>query len=211
MARYPNWDEAPELWDRIKLGGATLPGTCEITGGSLGVREDIVEEDGGKTRVNTLNYQPAEVEVTISMWTQAHFDKFKEIVKLYRPRKDGERPVLEVLHPWLEIYGITALYIIDIKLPRKVRVGMYEAAISLREFWEEREAVQKGTVSPSSLDVPLGGGIPEGEDVGEFGSPASASTSPSAAEPPSESEPPPPPNVASGGGTGGGGGGGGGR
>ena len=144
MARIPIWssDDGHELWDKVKLGGATLPGSVDVRG-SVGLREDIIEIDGGTVRVNTLNYRPAEVEVVVAMWEQEHLDKYKEIVKLYAPKKDGERRPLEVLHPNLELFKITQLYIYDIGLPEKAGKGEYTSTISLREFWEVREKIDK--------------------------------------------------------------------
>jgi hypothetical protein len=151
MAKIPYWgsDGAPELWDTLKLGGATLPGRVEITGGSIGVREDRVPVPGGKEEVNTLSYRPAEVEIVVAMWEQIHLDKFKEIVNLYGPKRNNKRIPLTVLHPALNIFGINFLYVIEMTLPIKTRTGLYESTISLREFWEDPQPIEGANTTAS--------------------------------------------------------------
>lgn len=213
MTRIPDWNEAPELWDSIRLGGFTLPGRAEITGGSLGYKEDIVQADGDtNVKVNTLSYRPAELEITVSMWEQAHLDKYAAIMKAYAPRKKLDRRPIEVLHPWLEIYGVTYLYIFDMDLPTKVGAGLYEAKLKLREFWDKPETPEGAgvkTVGVGVQTVPLGeatgGGIAEGNDI------ATSQAEAAEATPPSKGELPTPPRVSSAGGEGGGSGGSGGR
>lgn len=152
MSRIPDWNAEPELWDTVKLGDATLPGTCTVEG-VVGIHEDIQEVPGGTARVNVLNYTPASITITVMMTEQEHLDKYKEIVKVYGPKKNLERPPLEVLHPTLSIHDIRQLYVFEMDLPERVTVGQYRAVIRLREWWEEREELEVAKVAAPA--VPL--------------------------------------------------------
>lgn len=141
-----------------------VPGTSAVEV-SPKIKEDSIpvdEEDG--TTTTLLGYDAAEVRVAIQLWERAQFDQLLNVLKLFLPRptlsKDGktnlnkQQPAIECIHPKLEMYEITHLYIFEIQdMPFNAAEG-YRLTISMRQWWKSTKK-SKTAGKLGSVQIPI--------------------------------------------------------
>ncbi len=92
MPAAPWWEEAPDPWDVLKLGGRTVPGITEITG-RAGRKIDIRSPPGGDgARVRDRGYEPAQLEARVRVWTKAQLEELHELLAEIHPRRISAGP-----------------------------------------------------------------------------------------------------------------------
>lgn len=153
-------------WNVVKIAGTPLPGRAAVRG-SLGNKVDRKKVPGqdGDTMTH-LGYEPAKVEVTLVLWSEDQLRAFEKIVPILRPRKlpgNQEPKPVTVYHPALEIYGIRALFLMELGLPEPGQAaGTYEVKIQFAEYFKEVEKnnVTKGaTVAKGAPKSDPGGAL----------------------------------------------------
>lgn len=150
------------LWSKVKVAGIMLPGICVLTG-EMGNKVDTVPVPGSDGDTMThLGYDPAQVEVTIQLWTKDQLALYIKLVKEHlRPRQLGAskepRPVT-VEHPALEIFSIRALYLMRITLPSPSgEPGVFESKLTFTEYFRKVEHHQKKSKAKKVDGAPVGG------------------------------------------------------
>lgn len=123
-------------WDKVVLAGTEAPGLATVTGKKCH-RLDKKEAAGQDGAVQThLGYQPAEVDITIRLWTYAQWVAWQELVPSIQPKPGKATPKpIEVYHPALAAMSIHTLYVAEIGLPRDVQPrGTKEIVIRCQEW-----------------------------------------------------------------------------
>jgi hypothetical protein len=150
MAKTPFWADSPRIWDTIVIAGHKLPGKATPTG-ELGAKVDmqaVPGKDGAS--MSHLGYDPAQVDVTLTFWEEAHLREFEALVPILRPRKGAPAKPVSVEHPALALYGIRALHVMKLGLLEPgQQSGTYEVKIQFAEYYPEatRNQVTKGTTT----------------------------------------------------------------
>lgn len=174
----------PEIYDQIitnsAAGRATFPGvnTVNVTGG---LNEDVEEIAGSDANITVLSYRPREVTITNVVWTPEDYHKIRSIVKLYESKKTEKPEELEVLHPVLELHGVSRLYIFEVSNPEfRSREG-WVTTFRLREWKPKRTENKKKSTQQIGAD---GGNYNVNTDVSQIATVQNT--------PPSEQGVPPP-------------------
>lgn len=111
-------------WDRVSLGGVTLPGIAEVSAKAKR-KHDKKKENGTDGSTPTFHgYDPAQVTINIRVWTA---DQLQNLVEQLRtlwpaPAKGGkgtpkgvkEPPPFDIYHPKLAMLNITQVVIVEV-------------------------------------------------------------------------------------------------
>ena len=159
MPKTPFWEDNPELWDRVKIAGLTLPGLARVEA-KLGSQVETKHPPGQDgVDITDLGYDPATVDVTLILWEAVHLEKLEEILPKLRPLKGDPRKHTEVVHPSLTMLGIRYLYVKEIGTLKDGQVeGTKEMALNFIEFYPEtrKNAVTKKTTAVKGAATPNG-------------------------------------------------------
>jgi len=83
----PFWDEAPEAWDTLSLGGLTLPGVATVSG-QAGRKMDTRSRPGADgARVRDRGYEPARLQIQIKTWTKDQLAELEAAIAELHPRR----------------------------------------------------------------------------------------------------------------------------
>jgi hypothetical protein len=127
-------------WNHILIDGKMLPGLANVV---PTLSEKIDEKESAGTSGADASPQGAKasrVEVTISIWTAAHWASLQTWLPILRPRPGTGTPrALTISHPVLAAYGIRRLYCSDIRGPTAERHGgIRELRLQLREWYKPK-------------------------------------------------------------------------
>jgi len=119
----PSWVvfNAPGLgsqWDTAWLAGKQLPGVVSVKG-KTSRKIDIKNSPGSDgATITALGYEPAEMDITLRMWTPAQFVAWQAMLPDIQP-KMGKPPAapLDLAHPGANSYGIKAVIIKNVSIP----------------------------------------------------------------------------------------------
>lgn len=131
----PIWETSPGLFDTIQVAGFIFYVKPDLSG-ECGVKLDVVASprvDG--TRIKYQGVEPAKVIVTLMLWEQGHWDDFKALVEVIRPKgaKRAPEPV-EIVHPLLDVYGLRTFYVEKAPIPARTD-NHYEVKLECVEFF----------------------------------------------------------------------------
>jgi hypothetical protein len=168
VAKVPFWEDAPFLWQQIKVAGVYLPGTAVVTG-SVGRKMDSQQSPGSDGSTMTqLGYEPAKVSIKLTLFFPEHLERFIKIAPVLRPRK-GEKnpPAVPVVHPSLTIMGIHHLHVMSIGIPEPGAIkGTYEVKIEMAEFIPERHRRNRVAKPKVATGATAGGSIDLAREFG---------------------------------------------
>jgi len=133
----PFWGDDPDAWDQVVIANVGLPGLAEVEG-DVELRVDLKEAPGNKgARHTLLGWKPAEVNITLRIWTAAQWSLWLTLAKQLRPntgRGGSNNPApVEIYHPALEALDIRKVTIVKLGFPKPVGgPGTGERTISLK-------------------------------------------------------------------------------
>lgn len=85
------WDDSPDLWDAVYLGGNALPGIARVSA-SHGRKLDTKSAPGTNgARIVDKGYQPAKVDITLKLWTKAQLEAWFRIAPTLTYRREPPR------------------------------------------------------------------------------------------------------------------------
>lgn len=166
----PHWEDSPEEWNRLELGGNVMPGVWDIDFPST--RNMDVKKAKGKdgARFKDEGYDPARIELTGRLVRRADFAKLVEIVDQINPKKGGKRNAYGIDHPKARFLGITLVYIVELRAP-KVDRGILTMTIRALEYVDKPPAVKAPKGPPVTLADEFNEGdgltqsVPDGPDA----------------------------------------------
>lgn len=87
MPAVPFWEETPEAWDTLYLGGRAVPGIASVTG-RAGRKMDARSPPGGDgARVRDRGYEPAQIDVEVRVHTAAQLAELESLLEEIQPRR----------------------------------------------------------------------------------------------------------------------------
>jgi hypothetical protein len=90
-------------------------------------------------------YQPAKPKVTWTLWNDEHFQLYQDLLSVLRPKPGRTRPpMVTVEHPLLAMHQLVTFNLAGISLPAAKGKGMFEASLSLIE-WFQAPKIRAGT------------------------------------------------------------------
>lgn len=101
-------------WDRCTLGAHQLPGLVHVSIPKPAERKvDIKSPDGkAKAKLTVKGWDPAEVEITLLLWTPPHLSEWRKVrADLRDPNDDAESDPMEIIHPVTEDSNIRAIMV----------------------------------------------------------------------------------------------------
>ncbi len=125
-----------ESWDSVLVAGIISPGVCKVTGFKRAFGWEIKKGKGAKGSTVTLNeYPPAEGSITFTLWTQEHFEQWREFRDIwnYDPTKKPVNAV-DIYYPSLADVGIDRVVCKSVSAIEAKGKGLYEATVELIEY-----------------------------------------------------------------------------
>lgn len=147
----PFWGDAPDAWDRALIAGRLVPGRVVV---EAKVKNRIDKKSIPGThgaKMTHIGYEPAEVTLTIEIWTAAQLDELRSIVQLIRPRKSAPQP-FTLQHPSIAMLDITSVLFMEVANLRPKGDGMYSMTITGLEYVPKGKKAKVVTADkPSAL------------------------------------------------------------
>lgn len=85
------WDESPDLWDTLYLGGSPLPGLASVSA-THGRKLDAKSAPGTNgARIVDKGYQPAKVDITLKLWTKEQLETWFRLAPTLTYRREPPR------------------------------------------------------------------------------------------------------------------------
>lgn len=144
-------------WQVVRLAGETLPGICEVTG-KLGKRFDLKKSKG--SQFSTLTHQgqdPAEIRVVESIWTRQQLLALWRILPILQNATtslaNGQIQACEIRHPALDLYGVNAVVVRGLTLP-KLEKDVLKLELDLLEYRPKDTRDVTGTASGAIYTTP---------------------------------------------------------
>lgn len=81
------WEETPEAWDTLWLGGRAVPGIAKITGNASRKIDSRSPPNGDGARLRDRGYEPARIEVEIRVWTAEQLAALETLLEEIHPRR----------------------------------------------------------------------------------------------------------------------------
>jgi len=153
MGVIPNWEDAPAVWDTLRLGGKDWPGVwaAAVEGGC---DADIKKSDGADGATITYKGRPPK-KVSLSGRIMARdWDRFQALLPDIEPNPAKKKLIpLGIVHPDVNARSVTSIAVLIIKTSRQK--GFYDISIDALEF-NKSTGKKSSTTTPthSSLDKP---------------------------------------------------------
>jgi hypothetical protein len=158
MPTAPFWDSDPDSWDRVILGGLTLPGLCKVEGLKSPARWDIKEAPGTDGATETYKgYTPASLTIRVTIWTEEQWMTIQPMIEALRPRPGKQTPKpFDIVHPATAARGIRSVIVMDVEGPEDSSdvAGAKEFVIPCREYFAQPKKNTTGTASGSAAANP---------------------------------------------------------
>lgn len=85
------WDDSPDLWDTVLLGGDPLPGIARVTA-THGRKLDSKSAPGSNgARIIDKGFQPAKVDITLKLWTKEQLETWFRLAPTLTYRREPPR------------------------------------------------------------------------------------------------------------------------
>jgi len=138
-------------WDRCKLGPHQLPGLAHVEISKPAERKiDVKSPDGkAKAKLTVKGWEPAEVQITLLLWTPPQLREWRIIrAELRDPNDEKESDPQEIVHPVTELEGIRAIMV---KRPGAIEDGRIPGTKTVTILGIEWDAEPKdvGTKTPT--------------------------------------------------------------
>lgn len=166
LSTVPYWDVPPgslepsglnlHPWDTIFFGGQRFPGIARVKS-KKHKRVDVKKKKGESAATMTfVGYGPAEIDVTLLIWTQTHLNDLQQLMpmllpKPVRPGVATNFSPIDVSFPSLVLMNIRSLIVVavDALEPASPR-GAYSMKISCLEYYQPAKSDQTATAKGSS-------------------------------------------------------------
>jgi hypothetical protein len=129
----PHWDEAPDVWDTLVLGGDTWPGIARVTV-ERGRKIDKKSAKGkNKATTTDQGVDPADVTITVRVMSAEDFAALADNVATVEP-KAGTSPMVpyDIVHPVAAFRKVTAIVIEKISGPTHPEPSSGQAEVTLK-------------------------------------------------------------------------------
>lgn len=152
-AGVPFWDDDPDAWDTLTIGGVTVPGICNV---SVNKRRDLdVKKANGSDGVTTTDtgYGGAKVKITWKLWTADQWRDRRRVLRLIDPapgKLKDSAVAWTVGHPVFADRGISAIQIDSIDGPEGEGDGSRTYTINAVEFRPPPKKIATGTPTSAS-------------------------------------------------------------
>jgi hypothetical protein len=114
----PFWDDDPDSWDNVFLGGEVLPGSLNrIENLKAGKRKTDIKTAPGTDGASIADqgYEPATFTIVIEAFFSQEVLGLQRLIAKIKPRKDKPLTAYTVTHPLLVLQEIESAYVLDIQ------------------------------------------------------------------------------------------------
>ncbi len=100
-------------WDRINIGGVPFTGLAQVEKSTRSRKVDKPKSPGADgVRLRIKGREVAEPEITLTGWTDEHFDQMRRIAAAVHPIERGDRhDAVQVQHPKLSFHDIVDVFV----------------------------------------------------------------------------------------------------
>lgn len=149
----PFWNDAlSEEWQKMLVAGHPFPGIVEF-GGSVEADLEVKKAKGSdKSTTKNNGYKLAEISVTLQIADEAAWNDLQSLLADIYPRGPGKkRNPVEIVHPAINVLGLTRFQVKRINVPQIGRGGREHGiatiSINLLEWAPAPKPVKSGNVS----------------------------------------------------------------
>lgn len=165
-------------WRRVQLGGVWLPGVCDVRSPGKG-RKVLPAAGAGDSSEEIIDTgaENADAQIVCRMWTPEHLKRFELLLEQVEEQGGtrGDPKALDVIHPGLNLMGISSLYVLAISMPEPSNVaGVYESTIVASE-WKPKRAGARAAGLPKLIAASVSA-LPTAIDVGGGGTSTAPAT-----------------------------------
>lgn len=147
----PHWDDVE--WSKLTLGSTTLPGAWRVEASAKRNMDMKTSKSRDGAVLNDTGYENAGVTLIGTFTTKKDWAELALALKEIHPRKRGkERHPLAVVHPALNILGITTVWVTEINAPQLGDDGVMEITITCLEWIPEPKVLKKAAPKPISIE-----------------------------------------------------------
>jgi hypothetical protein len=141
-------------WYRVQLGGVWLPGMCVVRSPGR-VRKVLPAAAAGDSaeEITDTGAENAGAQIVCYMWTLEHLKRWEVFLEQLEEQggSRGDPKALDVVHPGLNLAGISSLYVLGVSIPEPSnRPGMFEATLLATEFRPKKPGKPKTIASSVS-------------------------------------------------------------
>jgi hypothetical protein len=150
----PFWGTDPILYDQILIGPSRFLYTPVEVNGEVGFKLDVKPAPGTDGAYETnQGYEPAKLEVSLSLYLEEHLRAWEELLKVIRPLpgKQKSEPV-NIVHPLLDLYGLRRFRVPKIPLLKRDGPQSYGARLQCVEHFDQPKAMGKQSPKIANLD-----------------------------------------------------------
>lgn len=165
-ASVPFWDVPPTTldpaegltspWDTVFFGGQKFPGLARVKSKKQ-KRIDVKKKKGDSSATMTfVGYGPAEIDVSLSIWTQGQFDSLQALMPIILPKPARPGVVtnfspIDIVYPSLVLMNIRSIIIVSVDaLEPSTPKGIWAMKITCLEYYQPTKTDQTTTARGSS-------------------------------------------------------------
>ncbi len=114
----PYWEDAPDVWDTVRIAGQDLPGNAKVSGdvvrkldkkNAKGVDGATITDDGA---------DPTEIEIEIVLATREHWVAYQRVLPSIDPNLGKSKATaVDIVHPALALHQIRSVYVERVSIP----------------------------------------------------------------------------------------------
>lgn len=148
----PSWNEDPDAWDRIDINGFIFHDTSVDVDGDFGNDFDVKKAPGadGATLTNK-GVEPIKPSVRWVIYNEVHWLIYQALIaKVYPKPGKTPLPLLEVIHPQLQLLSKLQFRLVRVHTLKKVGPQQLEARFDLLEYFKAPKPVPKPQVTPAT-------------------------------------------------------------
>lgn len=140
------------VWDTIVIAGIAYSGKAEVDDATRGRKVDQAKRSGGEgAHLVIKRRELAKPKITLTGWTQAHYEEMDRIARACVPLGSAERHnAVDVSHPALLFHAIDKVFVSEIDGPTPKDNGTFELVLTAHEWRPPppRNASRRPTTAP---------------------------------------------------------------
>ncbi len=146
-----HWTEAE--WGACTLGSARLPGSWEVDAEAARDIDIKTQKDRDGAIIKDKGYKNADITLVGTIANKDDWNALGKALKEIHPRRKGaDRQPLAVVHPALNVLGITTVYVVSISAPQLSSSELATVRIRCLEWIPQPKPVAKSKPKPISAE-----------------------------------------------------------
>lgn len=141
--------QTEQEWNTVILGSTRLPGIASIEGLGIGVDVETKKAKGSDQNTSKDNGLDPTRFTIILKFTGEQLPEFQAGLPAWNPRRPGrERSPMKIVNPWVQLWGIQVVRILNVSGDSPTAKGGFEVKIKVEEWFDAPKATAKEKAKP---------------------------------------------------------------